>query len=312
VRRIRKVAFGSVAFTVAAALAVWGGPQPDRVVAASSTDPVIAAAGDIACAPGSLPSSTRCQHATTGALLSSIYPNAVLPLGDTQYQEGTSAQYAGSYNKTDWGATWLGASRPAVGNHEYYTAGAAGYYGEFGANAGSPSEGYYSWDVGAWHMIALNSECAQVGGCGAGSPQEQWLKNDLAAHNAVCTMAYWHRPRFSSGSTIGSNSTYQAFWNDLYAAHADVVLAGHAHHYERFAPQTPSGAADDKGIREFIVGTGGEDFQGLGSGIANSEVRNNQTFGVLKMTLHDQSYDWQFVPIPGSSFTDSGSYPCTK
>ena len=161
-----------------------------------------------------------------------------------------------------------------------------------------------------WHMISLNSECANIGGCGVGSAQEQWLKSDLAANPGVCTMAYWHRPRFSSSATTPSSTTYKPFFDDLYNAHADVVLNGHAHDYERFDPQDGSGEADPKGVREFVVGTGGDDFQAMGSGIANSVVRNNSNFGVLKMTLHDGSYDWQFMPAAGYSFTDSGSATC--
>ena len=310
----RRSVWIGVASAVAAYLMVMGDPQVAELVASAAvaSDPVIAAAGDIACTPGKSSSSTQCQQNATGALLSSISPNAVLPLGDTQYDDGSTSQYAGSYNKTAWGTTWRGVSRPAVGNHEYHTTNASGYFGEFGSSAGSPSRGYYSWNLGSWHLIALNGECSHVGGCNSGSAQEKWLKADLAANHAVCTLAYWHEPRFSSGSDIGSNTNYTPFWNDLVADRADVVLNGHAHHYERFAPQNGSGNATSTGVREFIVGTGGEDFQGLASPARNSQVRNNRTFGVLKLTLHSTSYDWRFMPIPGQSFTDSGSTACTK
>jgi acid phosphatase type 7 len=293
-----------------------------RVPAATASDPVLAISGDIACAPGKAPSATGCQHAATGNLLAAMNPDYVLPLGDIQYENGTEAEYAGSYAKTVWGAK-KGVSRPAVGNHEYRTPGAAPYYRYFGANAGDPAKGYYSWDIYGpqnafrWHLIALNSECAQLGGgsttqgCGVGSSQEAWLKADLAANRNVCTIAYWHRPRFSSGATIGSSSTYVPFWNDLYNAGADIVLAGHAHDYERFAPQTSAGAADPaKGLRQFVVGTGGKDFHSMGPPIANSVASNISAFGVLKLTLHAGSYDWEFVAADGYRYQDSGSGSC--
>jgi hypothetical protein len=193
---------------------------------------------------------------------------------------------------------------------------AAGYYKYFGSAAGDPSKGYYSYDIGAWHIIALNSECgyvASLGSCGSGSPEETWLRNDLAAHStAPCTLAYWHRPRFASTDS-GGDTSYNQFWLDLYAAHADVVLNGHAHWYERFAQQNPSGQVDPNGIREFIVGTGGEEDGSTPSAIRpNSQVNAHGVFGALKMTLHPGSYDWNFIRTPGSTstFTDSGSTAC--
>jgi fibronectin type 3 domain-containing protein len=313
----------TLAAVAASGLAV-SAPGASRISAASAAttgDPVIVAGGDIACPPGSTTDLTHCGQGKTGALLASSNPAAVIPLGDEQYDSGTSAEFAGSYDTTGWGSD-KAISRPAAGNHEYRTTGATGYYGYFGANAGDPSKGYYSWDIAGpdnaftWHMIALNSECAVLGGgsisagCGAGSSQEQWLKADLAAHPNVCTIAYWHRPRFSSSTTTPSSTTYNAFWNDLYAAGADVVLNGHAHDYERFAPQTSSGAADPKGLTEFVVGTGGDGFQTMGAGLPNSVVRDASNFGVLKLTLHQSSFDWQFMPASGYSFTDSGTAPC--
>ena len=231
----------------------------------------------------------------------------VLVLGDVQYEDGALAKYLQSYDPS-WGRL-KNITRPAVGNHEYLTAGAAGYYSYFGAAAGSPTKGYYSYDVGAWHIIALNSNCSQVGGCGAGSTQEQWLKADLAAHPNACTLAYWHHPRFSSGQH-GSNTSYDAFWRALYAAGADIVLNGHDHDYERFALQNPSGAADPNGIQQFVVGTGGKNHYTITSVKPNSVVRNTDTYGFLRLTLHSTSYDWQFVPEPGKTFTDSGTLNC--
>jgi fibronectin type 3 domain-containing protein len=289
---------------------------------AATGDPVIAVGGDIACRPDKTVDATHCAQGKTGAVLTAINPVAVLPLGDSQYDSGTAAEYSGSYDATGWG-TDKSISRPSTGNHEYRTAGATDYYAYFGPNAGDPQTGYYSWDVpvpnaASWHMIALNSECAVLGGgsitagCGAGSSQESWLRADLAAHKNQCIVAYWHRPRFSSSSTTPSSTTYTAFWNDLYSAGADVVLNGHAHDYERFAPQTSAGVSDPaKGIVEFVVGTGGVGFQTMGPGIANSIVRNASAFGVLKMTLHASSYDFQFVPATGYTLTDSGTnIPC--
>jgi fibronectin type 3 domain-containing protein len=317
--RIRSVVRALLAGVPAAALLSLSLPGGTAVAAG---DPVLAVSGDIACTPATTPNATRCQQAATGAAVAAIGPDYVLPLGDTQYENGTDAEYAGSYAKTTWGAD-KGISRPAAGNHEYRSTGATPYYNYFGANAGDPAKGYYSWNVSGpgnaftWHLIALNSECAQLGGgsttqgCGAGSSQEAWLKADLAANRNVCTIAYWHRPRFSSSTTTPSSTSYVAFWNDLYNAGADIVLNGHAHDYERFAPQTGAGAADPaKGLREFVVGTGGKDFHTMGSPIANSATTNVSAFGVLKLTLHASSYDWQFVAANGYRYDDAGSGTC--
>jgi hypothetical protein len=204
-----------------------------------------------------------------------------------------------------------------VGNHEYLTPGAAGYFDYFnGAGnahgpAGERARGYYSFDVGSWHLIALNSVCDEVGGCHAGSPQERWLRADLAAHPARCTLAYWHHPRFSSG--LQSSSTrFIPFWQALYEAGVDVVLNGHDHSYERFAPQDPEGQLDpDHGIRQFVVGTGGGSHYGFpGVILPNSEAQNADTFGLLMLTLHPTRYDWEFVPMAGKTFQDSGTAAC--
>lgn len=303
-------------------LSALPGARSRSVASAATGDPVLAVGGDIACPPGKTVTATKCGQGKTGALLASINPTYVLPLGDSQYDTGSAAEYAGSYDVTGWGAA-KAISRPAAGNHEYRTTGATGYYGYFGANAGDPSKGYYSWDVAGpnnsfrWHLIALNSECDVLGGgsitagCGAGSTQEAWLKADLAANQSVCTIAYWHRPRFSSSTTTPSTRTYTAFWNDLYNGGADIVLNGHAHDYERFNPQTGAGVADPaKGLREFVVGSGGEDFQTLGPPITNSAIANASAFGVMTLTLHANTYDWQFVPASGYTFNDAGSGTC--
>jgi acid phosphatase type 7 len=243
----------------------------------------------------------------TSNLLTSGPLAAVLTLGDNQYEDNAYSKYQVSYHPS-WGRV-KSLIRPGIGNHEYLTASAAGYFQYFGAAAGDPSKGYYSFDVGSWHLIALNSNCSQVGGCGSGSPQEQWLRADLAAHSNACTLAYWHHPRWSSGQH-GSNTSYNAFWQDLYAAHADVVLNGHDHDYERFAPQAPDGSGNVNGLREFVVGTGGKNHYGFTTVQPNSEVRNSDTYGVLKLTLHPTSYDWRFIPVAGRSFADSGTTSC--
>jgi hypothetical protein len=274
--------------------------------AATLADPVIAAGGDIACA-SNVATSTTCRQLYTSDILVAGGIDAVAPLGDLQYESGTLSAFQTYYDPT-WGRV-KSITHPAVGNHEYGTSGASGYYTYFGSAAGDPSKGYYSYDLGAWHVVVLNSQCSAVA-CNAGSPQEQWLRADLAAHPNVCTLAYWHHPRFSSGTTHGSNMTYQPFWQALYDYGADVVMNGHEHNYERFAPQSPTGVADPNGIREFVAGTGGKGHYGFGTPIANSQVRNSTTFGVLKLTLHATSYDWQFVPEAGATFTDSGTAAC--
>jgi acid phosphatase type 7 len=281
--------------------------------APSSNDPVVATAGDIACDPGDgrfnggAGIATACRQLATSNILFSSNLAAVLPLGDNQYEDATQWKFMQSYDAS-WGRV-MSLTRPVPGNHEYLTQGAAGYYGYFGTRAGDPTKGYYSFDVGAWHIIALNSECANVGGCGAGSPEEVWLRNDLAGHANTCTLAYWHRPRFTSGFH-GNDDSFATWWFDLYNAHADIVLNGHDHDYERFALQDGSRNPDPNGIREFIVGTGGEEHEGFVAQAPNSQVFNSDTFGILKLTLHPASYDWQFVPEAGGTFTDSGTASC--
>ena len=221
-------------------------------------DPVIAAAGDIAC-PTDTATATTCRQQYTSDILVSGGFDAVLPLGDNQYLSGALPDYQAYYDPT-WGRV-RNITHPTPGNNDYSTAGASGYFGYFGAAAGDPQKGYYSYDLGSWHIISLNSNCSDVGGCDAGSPQEQWLRADLALRSTACTLAYWHHPRFSSGTAHGSDARTQALWQALYDFHADVVLNGHEHNYERFAPQAPTGAADPaNGIREFVVGTGGSDL----------------------------------------------------
>jgi hypothetical protein len=240
----------------------------------------------------------------TARLLDNI-AGTVFTAGDNVYNSGTATEFATCYDPT-WGRH-KARTKPTAGNHDYSTSGASGYYGYFGAAAGDPTKGYYSYDLGAWHIIVLNSNLSMS----SGSAQEVWLKADLAASTLTCTLAIWHHPRFSSGTSHGSDSRSQTVWDDLYNAGADVVIVGHEHNYERFAPQTGSGVADPaRGLREFVVGTGGESHYSFGTPIANSEVRNNTAFGVLKLTLSAGVYTWQFVPVAGQTFTDSGSGSC--
>jgi len=230
-------------------------------------------------------------------------------MGDNAYTSGTATQFNNCFNPT-WGRH-KARTKPSVGNHDYGTAGSLGYFGYFGAAAGDPNKGYYSYNLGEWHIVALNSMCEKVGGCGATSPMLTWLKNDLSANPKACTLAYWHHPVFSSGSEHGNDPKMKPAWETLYAANADVVLNGHDHDYERFAPQTPSATADNsRGKREFVVGTGRVGLKPFGTIRANSQVRNASTFGVLKLTLNAGSYAWKFVPVTGETFTDSGSGQC--
>jgi hypothetical protein len=276
-------------------------------------DPMIAAAGDIACDPSSTSfnggngTSNNCRQKAVSDLFVGKNFTAVLALGDTQYEDGALTKYQLSFDPS-WGRS-RSIIHPAVGNHEYLTAGASGYYDYFGNAAGDSTKGYYSYDVGVWHLIALNANCSEVGGCGADSAQEQWLQADLAAHPTMCTLAYWHQPRFSSGAH-GNDTSYDAFWQDLYAAGVEIVLNGHDHDYERFSPQNPGGVADPNGIQEFVVGTGGQSHSAFINIKPNSVVRNSDTYGILQLTLHATSYDWQFVPEAGKTFTDSGIMNC--
>ncbi len=289
---------------------------------APARDPVVAAAGDIACAPGVTRTAYRCHQADTANLLLAGGYDAVLPVGDLQYECGELSAFQAVYDPS-WGQV-KSISRPAAGDNDYTSAtcttpGASGYFVYFGGLAGpsqpactSACSGYYSYDLGSWHVVVLNTECSQagVGGCTATSPQGKWLATDLAAHPAQCTLAYWHRPRWHDTGDLSGASSY--FVQALYDAGAEVILNGHSHIYERWAPQTPSGAVDaTSGVREFIVGTGGKNLHALSSTPpANVEVRNSTTFGVLQLTLHPTSYDWKFLPEAGKTFTDSGSQSC--
>lgn len=263
-------------------------------------DPILLAAGDI----GNCGTSADTE---TGRLLDQL-PGTIAVLGDIAYSSGTASEFANCFDPV-WGRH-KSRMRPSPGNHEYITSGASGYYGYFGALAADPSKGYYSYDLGNWHIVVLNSNCSAVGGCGAGSPQEQWLRQDLAAHPRACTLAYWHHPRFSSGDH-GNNTAVQPLWKALDDAGAEIVLAGHDHNYERWKPQDAAGNLKANGITSFVVGTGGTSLRPFVTAQpANSAVRDASTWGLLKLTLHASSYDWEFVSISGQTFTDTGSANC--
>lgn len=261
--------------------------------AGADGDPVLVAAGDISTCDSSA------DMATAG--LAEQLPGTVASLGDARYDKARC-----------WDESWgplQSRIRPAIGNHGVEQG--SWYYKYFGSEAGPAGKGYHSYDLGTWHIVVLNSNCQKVGGCGSGSAQTAWLREDLANNPAQCTLAYWHHPRWSSDKTYGNDGDTNAFWNALYEAGAEVVLNGHAHVYERFAPQTPKAARDDeRGIRQFTVGTGGASHYRFANPRPNSEVRENKTFGVLQLTLHDGSYDWRFVPQEGKAFTDSGTANC--
>ncbi len=281
--------------------------SPPARAAAGVPAPLLVAAGDIACHPGQPRTVASCHQAATAALAGRLHPTAVAVLGDTQYDRGQLTEYLGSFAHS-WGHL-KARIHPATGNHEYATPGAAGYYSYFGAAAGPRGRGYYSYELGAWHVVVLNSNCSVVS-CAATSAQVRWLRADLAAHPRRCTLAYWHHPRFSSGFH-GNDTSVAPLWSALYAGGADVVLDGHDHDYERFAPQSPAGRRDlVRGIREFIVGTGGEDQRPFLLPKANSERRSSGTFGVLALTLRPTGYSWRFVPEPGRTFRDAGAGAC--
>jgi hypothetical protein len=290
---VRGVSTGSATIeatvgNLAATAAVTVEPRPSAVT--------LVGAGDIA-------TCTSSGDEATAKLLDGI-PGTVFTAGDNVYNNGTATEFANCYAPS-WGRH-KSRTRPAIGNHEYNTPGASGYFDYFGSAAGDVGKGYYSYDLGGWHVVVLNSNLAMT----ADSPQLVWLRADLAAHPLRCTLAIWHHPRFSSGHH-GSSTMVQPLWQELYDAGADLVVAGHDHTYERFAPQTPTGQVDmARGIREFVVGTGGAGLYAFEHPAPNSEIKDNQTRGVLTLTLYADRYDWEFIPVAGKTFTDAGSASC--
>lgn len=257
----------------------------------SSGSVVLVGAGDIA-------SCSRTQDEATATLLDNI-SGTVFTTGDNVYPDGTSSEFTNCYGPT-WGRH-KARTKPVPGNHDYHTSGAAGYFQYF-----NNIPAYYAYNLGSWRIYALNSEISMS----SSSAQVTWLQNDLAANPRQCVLAYWHKPRWSSGDNHGNDSAVQTLWQVLYNAGAELVINGHEHNYERFSDMNASGSAVSQGLREIVVGTGGAGLYSFGSPLSTSQVRNSSTFGVLKLTLRATGYDWQFVPVAGSSFTDSGSDTC--
>jgi hypothetical protein len=324
VQTLTTTAQGGGAYSVIASSALQAGTYTARAEQSDSvgntglssantftiTDPVLIGAGDIAsCEAGD-------GDVATAAIVNQN-PNAtVFTLGDGAYSSGTTTEFNNCYDPT-WGQ-FKSRTRPVVGDHEYETPNAAGHYSYFanqlapyGPAATDPTRGYYSYDIGAWHVSVLNTTCYTSSiGCNR-NLMEQWFVDDLNAHPTNCTLAIWHQPRYSSGNVHGNNAQMQALWQTAYEHGVDLVLSGHEHDYERFAPMDAVGNADPvNGLREIVVGTGGYFRYGLGTLQPNSEVYNSNTWGVLKLTLHAASYNWQFLPVAGGSFTDSGSTAC--
>lgn len=265
-------------------------------------DRVVVAAGDIADCDSE-------GDAATAKLIENI-DGTVLTLGDNAYNSGSAEDYADCYDPS-WGQ-FKSRTKPTTGNHEWYTPGASGYFDYFGAVAGDRDEGYYSYDLGSWHVISLNSTCDKTGGCGEKAPQVRWLEKDLAANSgASCILAYFHDPLFTSGEYRPGTTDVKPLWEALYDAEADVILNGHDHNYQRFIPQDADGKADpERGIREFVVGTGGANHYKIEDPIENTAAYNDDTYGVLKLTLLSDGYEWEFVPVAGESFTDFGTGGC--
>lgn len=271
----------------------------------------IAAAGDIACSPdsdrnykGGNGNEANCRMKATSDLILAREVDAVLSLGDNQYSRGRLGAFEGSYDPT-WGRL-NDITYPVPGNHDYYTNGAEGYFDYFGETA-RDENGYYSFDLGAWHLVALNSNCDDVG-CDEDSEQVMWLEQDLMENARKCTLAYWHHPRYSSGRH-GDDERTNALWGVLLKAEAELALSGHDHNYERFAPQTADGEEDLEGVRQFVVGTGGVGLRPIKNVRDNSKAVIAGEFGVLFLTLDEESYEWSFVNISGETL-DSGAGVC--
>ncbi|MBW3601962.1 MAG: metallophosphoesterase [Actinobacteria bacterium] len=292
-RRLRVTLGSLVALTVllAAGVVAWRAGAPSEAV--------LVGAGDIA----------ECDSdgdEATAALLDDI-DGTVFTTGDNAYPDASAEDFAECYGPS-WGRH-RERTRPAPGNHEYYTDGASAYFDYFGEAAGDPGRGWYSYDLAGWHVVVLNSMCWKVGGCEPSSPQQRWLRADLAASDARCTVAVWHHPRFSSGD-YGDDDTYRPFWEALYDHGAELVLNGHDHSYERLAPLTPVGRRDGHGVRQITVGTGGGDLRDLAGARPHSQRRITGEYGVLRLRLSPDRYAWRFVPTDDDAPTDAGAAPC--
>jgi len=275
----------------------------------TSSDIQVTADGFVLLTAGDIASCGSTGDEATAALLDQHF-GGVLTLGDNAYPDGTLAQFQSCYGPS-WGRH-KARTRPATGNHEYHDTDAAGYFAYFGAAAGDPTKGWYSYDVGGWHVVVLNSNCSEIGGCTRTSPQGLWLEADLAANPRDCTLAVWHHPRFSSGDLHGSSTATRDLYDIVHSHGGDVILTGHDHNYERFAPQDAFGNADPGAPREFVVGSGGASLRDMGDIEPNSVTSAGRVYGVLELTLHETSYDWEFLPAAGYTYTDSGSASCVE
>jgi hypothetical protein len=281
-----------------------GSPRPSAGESPTTGDvAVLVGAGDIA-------DCERHEDSLTADLLETI-PGTVFTLGDNAYPDGSISDFEKCYGPA-WGRQGIKErTRPAVGDNEYDTPGAAGYFTYFGDAAGDPATGYYAYDAESWRVYVLNSECGSVGGCGEGSAQEAWLLQDLAAEPRDCVLAMWHDPYFSSGPSGGGSSATRNLWRVLSEAGAELVLSGHDHIYERFDAQTGDGHADpERGMVQFVVGTGGGDPDRIQTVAPNSLVRKRGVYGVLRLELGPGAYDFEFISVAGPQFTDRGSGEC--
>lgn len=294
---------------VAAALVLSGcgssersAPESRATLAATEPVAIVAAAGDIACPPGRAVTRWTCRQAATAKLIRSLKPHRVIALGDLQYEKGSYADFLGSYARS-WG-TFRSITLPSAGNHEYYTAGASGYYRYFAGRQPGPP-GYYRAALNGWQIYVLNSNCNRVN-C---VTERAWLAGQLKAHPSRCAMIVSHHPRFSSGGEHGSSLMMQPFWRIAQAYGVDVALAGHDHDYERFAPKTYDGVISSRGIRQFVSGAGGKSLHAKGRTVAGSRVFINTAFGVLRLRLTPTTYSWQFRDIWGN-LRDAGTTRC--
>jgi acid phosphatase type 7 len=290
-----------VAAGVLAVLRPWEAeeaPSPDASAEGAAT---VFAVGDIA----------RCSDdgdEETAEIVETVPDATVLALGDLAYNNGSAEDFEECYDPS-WGA-FRDRTRPVPGNHEYRTDEAQPYYDYFGSRAGESGKGWYSFDLGEWHIVALNSNCDDVG-CDEGSEQEQWLRADLEENAARCTLAFWHAPRFSSGAEHGGTRSVKDLWQVLLDNDVELLLAGHEHLYERTAPLDEDGNVDEQnGVRQFVVGTGGGNFYPLGERITGSEAAIVDVNGVLRMTLEPGGYDWEFVPVEAGADSDTGTGEC--
>jgi acid phosphatase type 7 len=295
---------GGAVAAVALGGALVGAPRTEARGTGVLNPPVLLAAGDVA--------SCKSKGDEETAAIIDSQPGFVAMLGDAAYPEGSADAFARCYDPS-WGR-FKDRTFPTPGNHEYEPppgSGSNAYFHYFGSRAGPSGKGYYSYRLGTWKIIVLNANCLEIG-CSRGSEQELWLRRQLRADASRCTLAYWHQPRFSGAYRRPDGATLQ-FWLDLYAAGVDVILNGHAHSYERYAPQTFSGRADSRfGIREFVVGTGGSSLLPFRTRPPNTEAQNNTTWGVLRLDLGRGSYRWRFLPVAGSTFGDSGRTACHR